>query len=241
MTYKRSVTPIDDLTPSINIIRRPRRARRRRGLGDATEDFLINLVNQTAAAGQEISSAAGQAADAGSDITGATGPQNFVNKGGICKPADRATLDAVADFQKQLNRVAEVKGFVKIAIDGDLGPATLTSFRQAQGNSGFSVIGDASSCVTLGANLSVASASVRAFADRIGAPSASSVSQPRPLTTPSFVNPSTGAETKVSAPGTGSITDVVRSMTTPMKLALGGMAVGIGYFLFVDKKKRQRR
>lgn len=249
MTYQRSMRPINDTGgTTVNLARRPRRSRTRPrgGLGGFLDDIdkalgtnfsggqdrAVDAASMAQAQQDEIQQGI-DAANAGANppATGAS----FVNKNGVCKPADRKTLDAVADLQKQLNRCAAVKGFTRIAVDGDLGNATLTLFRQVQSNSGFSVIGDATNCMTLGAGIDGALASTQSFADRLGAPNSGNVASPPPATTPSFVNPVTGQETKVPNPGSGFFGNI----STPMKLAIGGVGLGIGYLLFFDKKRRR--
>lgn len=159
---------------------------------------------------------------------------------GICKPMDKATLDVVVIFQNNLNRVAQMKGFSKIAPDGDIGPATLALFRSVQAASGGSVAGNGSSCVGIGPDLNDINRQVAALADSLGAPA--KVSGPAPIAPPSFVTP-TGQTVAVPNAGAGSIFDVVKNMSTPMKLTLAGLGVGIGYFAFfaTNRARRARR
>jgi hypothetical protein len=158
---------------------------------------------------------------------------------GICKPANKETLDVVVKFQKQLNRVAQAKGFTKIGPDGDIGPGTLALFRQVQSASSGTVEGNGQSCTGI-ANQSLPDISleVEALADVLGAPT--TVSGPAPATPPSFVNKQGGLTINPTA-GAGSILDVVKGMSTPMKVAMGGITLGIGYLLFTGVSKSKKR
>lgn len=158
---------------------------------------------------------------------------------GICKPANKETLDVVVKFQNQLNRVAHAKGFTKIGADGDIGPGTLALFRQVQSASSGTVSGNGQSCVGI-ANSSLPDilVEVEALADVLGAPS--TVTGPRPATTPSFVNNQGGLTANPNA-GAGSILDVFTKMSTPMKVAGVGIAAGIGFLLFTGAKTKKRK
>jgi hypothetical protein len=55
--------------------------------------------------------------------------------GTVCQPTSTQVLDRYYEFQRQLNRIAEVKGYSKIWVDGRIGPATLKLYSQATGGS----------------------------------------------------------------------------------------------------------
>lgn len=161
---------------------------------------------------------------------------------GVCKPANKETLVVVTNLQKQMNRVAQVKGFSKIGVDGDIGAGTLGLFRKVQAAFPDKISGDASSCSALTANslfggIDQIASQVQAVADGLGAPS--QVSGGFSIKTPSFVTPS-GREVAVPGAG-GSLIDAFRGMGTPMMLTFGGIMAGIGYFVFFDKPKRKGR
>jgi hypothetical protein len=50
---------------------------------------------------------------------------------GVAKPMDVATLDLFKELQRQLNRVAQLKGLSKIDVDGRIGPGTVKLYRLA--------------------------------------------------------------------------------------------------------------
>ena len=52
-----------------------------------------------------------------------------------CKPANFTALAAFKELQSQANRVAQMKGYKKIAVDGDLGPGTAALVNQILGMS----------------------------------------------------------------------------------------------------------
>lgn len=158
---------------------------------------------------------------------------------GICKPANKETLDVVVKFQKQLNRVAHAKGFTKIGPDGDIGPGTLALFRQVQSASSGTVSGNGQSCGGIAnASLPDISLEVEALADVLGAPA--TITSPKPASPPSFVNNQGGLTVNPNA-GAASVLDVFTKMSTPMKLAGVGIAAGIGFLLLVPMKKSKKR
>lgn len=50
---------------------------------------------------------------------------------GVVKPMDAATLDLFKELQRQLNRVAQAKGYPKIDVDGRIGPGTVKLYQRA--------------------------------------------------------------------------------------------------------------
>jgi hypothetical protein len=215
-------------------ITRHRRFLRRRGLGLGDDGFASLLAagfDQFVDATKQI---AGQADDpAITDIESPTPLQASVpvwnmSIPGICKPGDKNTLFTVTGFQKQLNRVADIKGIAKIGVDGDLGPKTLGLFRQVQSLAGGQISGDGSTCAGLTESLPVIAVQVAQFADSLGAPARTS-SPPAP--TPTFISQATGQEVKVPQAG-ASVADMFMGMSTPMKVAFAGVLGGIGYFAY---------
>lgn len=154
---------------------------------------------------------------------------SFKLVGNVCKPMTFDSLHAAQELQRQLNRIAQVKGLQKIAIDGAIGAGTVTLFASATGSS--------SDCSTIGANVVNLATAVQNQADAMGAPTL--------VTAPSSGAPislATAAGKIVKAPATtqaASILDTVGlgTLSTPMQLALAGAAVGIIYFIGKSAKK----
>src|SRR5262249_25118520 len=99
-----------------------------------------------------------------------TSASDFQVIGGACKPMNLPALAAAREYQGQLNRVAQVKGYGKISTDGAIGPATLALHRLVQSAAGGSVMGDPSSCMGVAPDVDVLAVQIRAFADSLGAP-----------------------------------------------------------------------
>lgn len=151
---------------------------------------------------------------------------------GTCKPSDFATLAKFKAFQEQLNRVAQAKGFSKIAVDGDLGPGTVALARQVTQSNQLT-------CSTIAGQISTFTATVRTLADSLAAPS--KVSGPKPVTPPSIVN--AAGQVQLAPPGAGnpmaaSLYDAWAGIPTVGKVAAVGVLGGIGYMLL--KKKRRK-
>jgi hypothetical protein len=53
---------------------------------------------------------------------------------GVAKPMDVATLDLFKELQRQLNRVAQAKGYSKVDVDGRIGPGTVKLYGKAFGS-----------------------------------------------------------------------------------------------------------
>lgn len=159
---------------------------------------------------------------------------DFTSVGGVCKPKNLPALAAARAFQSQLNRVAQVKGWSKIATDGSIGPATLTLFRKIQSAAGAGTIGgDASSCLYIAADSDVLAAQVQAYADSIKAPA--TVSAAMSLSPPSIL---TKSGKTVIVPD-GGIAASLATLSGIEKIALVGVVGGIGYLLLHRRKKRR--
>jgi hypothetical protein len=158
------------------------------------------------------------------DVTAA----DFVVMGSVCKPRNFETLDKFKALQTQLNRGAEAKGVAKIAVDGDIGPATVKLLAAVTGGSASA---SASSIALVAEALT---AQVKSIADQAGIPS--KVSSPKPATTPAIVN---AAGAIVPQPVSASAMDAFNRMST-MELAIAGIVLGGGAFLLLGKKKRRK-
>jgi hypothetical protein len=166
---------------------------------------------------------------------GSTTSADFTVIGNVCKPKNLPALAAARSFQGQLNRVAHIKGFSKIVTDGAVGPATLALFRKVQATApAGSVMGDPSSCTTVAPDVDVLGAQIQAFADALGAPA--TVPSPISISPPTIV---TKSGKTVVAPDAG-IAGSLATLSSVEKIALLGVAGGIGYLLFTKAKKRRK-
>jgi hypothetical protein len=182
---------------------------------DASQANPADNVNQTVGGGFSTSSA------------------DFQTVAGVCKPMNFPALNAVRVFQGQLNRVAQMKGYGKIADDGAVGPATLTLFRQVQSAAGGSVMGDGSSCMGVAPDVDVLAAQIGAFADSLGAP-------PVVAAAASFKAPTilTKSGASIVAPDAG-IAGELAKLSGIEKMALLGVGGAILYLTFGKKKRRK--
>lgn len=146
---------------------------------------------------------------------------------GICKPTNAAALQAVLELQRQMNRVAQSKGFTKIQVDGDVGPGSLALYAKIDGTT-------PGSCLVLAMAAPALAARYKATADASGVPAM--VAQPSPSSTPSYVT-ATGKSVSVSTPESG-IGGAFNGLSTPMKLAVAGAAIAVGLAVFGKKKRR---
>lgn len=143
---------------------------------------------------------------------------------GVCKPSNTATLELVYDLQRQLNRVAQVRGLTKTAVDGDIGPGTVKLFN--------AVMKSSMGCAEIGAQITMFTSSVRVLAESLQAPT--QVASPTPAKPPSFVSPATGLDVVAPKPIAGKLSDTF-GLSTPVLALLGVAAVGAGYYLYKRK------
>ncbi len=203
----------------------------RRGVGDLLDD--IDTIMQ----GGAIQASQAEPADNITQTANgtSTSSSDFVSQGGVCRAQNLPALTAVRQLQGQLNRVAQVKGYSKIAADGTIGPATLALFRLVQTAAGpGTIMGDASACINIGADSDVLGQQVQSYADALGAPAV--VSPALSLGVPSIV---TRSGQTVLAPDAGIAGSLARLSGTE-QLALLAVAGGIGYLLITKKKKRRK-
>jgi hypothetical protein len=160
---------------------------------------------------------------------------DFVNVNGVCKPRNFPALAASRAFQGQLNRVAQAKGYSKISTDGAVGPATMALFKKVQAAApAGQIMGDASTCLNIAADVDVLGQQIQVFADTLGAPGV--VSGPALSIAPPTIVTKSGKT--VLAPDAGLLGSLA-GMSDVGKLALLGVAGGLGYVLI--KKRRQGR
>jgi hypothetical protein len=203
----------------------------RRGVGsdDTLADIFDAIFGAVDASSADPADAVGQTAGGGTSTSAA----DFTNIAGVCKPKNFPALAAAREFQRQMNRVAQVKGFSKISSDGAIGPATLALLRRVQAVASGGVMGDASACTGVAPDVDILGGQVKALADSLGAPA--TVSEPLALALPTIV---TKSNKTVLAPDAGILGELA-TMSSIEKLALLGLAGGLGYLLLGMKKRRK--
>jgi hypothetical protein len=166
---------------------------------------------------------------------------------GVCKPSTVAALTTFKRMQHNLNRCAVVSGASTIAVDGDIGPGTVTLFGRLKSHLGTYALGNndtnaaikiaaaGSSCSSIAAVADVIANIAESYADDQNAPT--SPPAPKPIKPPTLVS-STGLETP--APAGSNLLAVWGTTSTPVKLAALGILGGIGYFAFMKKPRRRR-
>lgn len=151
---------------------------------------------------------------------------------GTCKPSDAYTLGVFKELQMQLNRVAQARSLAKIAVDGDIGPGTVSLANKA--------IGAPANCVAIAGAADGYTNQAKIMADNAGVPG--SVSSPAPTRPSTLVNAATGVETL--APSTGiaaSLTNAFSGMSPLGKALAIGIVGGLGYVLLVKPPKKGAR
>lgn len=212
------------------LARRPPVIRRKPGMGD--DLFDIGALFDAVSADQA------PPADNVNQTTGGgttTSASDFTSVSGVCKPQNFPALQAVQEFQRQLNRVAQVKGLGKIGVDGAVGPKTVALFKSVQSIGAGSIMGDASSCMGIAPDVDVLAAQIRDLADTLGAPA--TVSGPISIMPATIV---TKSGKTVVAPDAGIIGSLA-TLGSVEKVALLGIVGGIGYILLNKKKTTKRR
>lgn len=192
-------------------------------------DFIGQVVNTMngleTATTDDVATASG-----GTSIT----TSDFTQAGGICKAANITALNYVKELQRQLNRVAQVKGFAKVGVDGEVGPGTLSLFTKVQtaaGTGAGAILGTPSSCMGVAPDADVLSAQVAAYANSIGAPAIASAAFTGHA--PTIVRPN-GQE--VAAAG---LFDTFDRLPALEKFAVLGVFGGIGYMLMAGKRRKK--
>lgn len=206
------------------------RAMRRRpapAMGDYVDDILALFFGGPADPSDSVDQTANGTTTSAADFTSA---------GGVCKPQNFPALGAVREFQNQLNRVAEKKGFKKITVDGSVGPATLTLFKQVQAISGGAVMGDGSSCMGVAPDVDILASQIKPIADALGAPA--TVSGPT-IAAPAIPTVVTKSGKTVVDPAAGGAVGALAGMSSVEKIALLAVAGGVGYLLISGKKRRR--
>jgi len=167
-----------------------------------------------------------------SDVTVAPMPLAFnsTKYPGLCKPSDVATLAAFKNLQSQMNRLAQAKALPKIAVDGDIGPGTVSLASK------LGLIGAGATCSAIAVAATFFALQAKNAADKLGAPT--TVSGPAPAHPPTLVN-AAGAEFAAPAPSIGEgVMGFFTNLSTFEEVAAVGILGGIGYFVLAKKRKR---
>lgn len=199
------------------------------------------IVDGLASSSVEDANAAGDNVGATADGSGSISMSDFKNVGGVCKPMNFPALNYAKSLQAQMNRVAQVKGWSKIGVDGAIGPAVLALYTKIKAAAFPPLMGDTSSCAYIAADADVLADQVRQMADSLNAPP--SVSGPA-TPAPSIVTKS--GKTVIAPPAAGSIgvaaiDGAFGGMSGGQKVVFAGLVGGIGYVLYKKSHKKGRR
>lgn len=164
---------------------------------------------------------------------------DFKNVGGVCTATNFPALRHVTAMQAQMNRIAEKKGWGKIAVDGKVGTGTLALFKKIQAAANGDIMGDTSSCLYIAADADVLTEQLATYANALGAPA--KVSGPPAVATVTTIT----GKTLSAPPGSGiaaSLSSAFAGMSSGQKLALAGMTGGIAFLIHkkLNKKGKKR-
>jgi hypothetical protein len=139
------------------------------------------------------------------------------------------------DLQAQLNRIAAVKGFSRISVDGYIGPGTLSLYKKATGITIGSVNTMAQFLLAPGSGVT---AKVRSIADAAKAPSSvsSAPGRGRPATVAAGGQVDNSGATEPGFIERIMVGDI-GAFVSPVGIAVVGV-VGVGVF-FLAKRKRK--
>lgn len=198
----------------------------------AASGFVNGVASGAAAPGDNVNATA--------DGSGSISISDFKNVGGVCKPMNFPALNFARALQGQMNRVAQVKGWGKIAADGAIGPGTVALFAKIKAAYPSTVMGDTSSCSFIAADADVLAEQVRQVADSLKAPATVSAA---PGAAPSITTKSGAVVLAPTSSGTGvSLIDgAIGGMSTGQKVVLAGLVGGIGYVLYKKSKKGSKK
>lgn len=168
------------------------------------------------------------------DSNGGLTPSDFNSTRfpGVCKPTNQRALDKIMEYQRQMNRLAHSKGFAKIAVDGDVGPATLQLLAKVSpANAG-------QTCLNAAISADMMTPVFKAQADAAGV--SATVAGPRPASVPTYITPSGVIKPSATAGAAGSLIDTVNQMSTGQKMLAAALLGGIGYFGYKELKKGKK-
>lgn len=166
---------------------------------------------------------------------------------GIVKPSTASTLVMFKKMQSQLDRIAAVKGIAPIAVDGDVGPGTVSLFGAVKADiaayamflqdiAASTKIALATSAVQIATIADVIADEAENYADSLNAPS----NPPKPAPSkPSTLVLSTGQE--VPAPMSANILEAWSNLGTTGQLVALAALGGVGWYLVKSSKRSPRR
>ena len=154
---------------------------------------------------------------------------NCTKYAGVCKPTNANALAQVQEAQRQLNRVAQAKGFSKITVDGDVGPKMVALAQKALGTGGVTA-----SVSSVALNVDSIAPLAKSLADSAGAPA--TVSQPAPIVQPSYIPP--GAPAPIAVPQAGGFIPPIGGLSQNQMLILAAVGGFIVYKKFIKKGRR---
>lgn len=202
--------------------------------------FDFSVLSQLFSGMPDADPAADPSLVGGSTVT--SSDFNCVKYPGICKPMNLRALQTVQALQAQMNRVAQVKGMGKIAVDGAIGPGTLALFNQVAAASQGTpyVMSPVGSTPLLAADADVYASQCAGLANALGAPA--QVSAPSANSPVTLVNRA-GAELKApkanqDMAGAG-ILAAFNGMSTVAQVAVVGIG-GFAVLKFMKKRKGRR-
>lgn len=142
---------------------------------------------------------------------------------GKCYATNAATLEKFKELQRQLNRLASIRGWTMTEVDGYIGPATIELFTKVYG---------AQSCSQIALFTEAYIPQVKALADQGGAKA--TVTMPKPASPPAYIPP--GSTTLVPQPATSSALDMFAGvgLSSTHLMLIGG---GIVAIMVLKKRK----
>lgn len=201
---------------------------------DAAAQQQVDQIVQQVSGGKPTAPATTTAS--GSTSTSAVGGGDFVTVSGVCKPKNFVALAAAKDFQMQLNRAAKSKGAGSTAIDGAIGPASVSLLKKV---SPTAVVG---ACGEITAKLSALTSALKNIADAAGVPAITPTDIAKAAPAGSItVTTTTGKSLEFKPPGAvASIGDKLKSLPETVKI-VGGGAIVLGGILLFKKLRSGRR
>lgn len=169
-------------------------------------------------------------------------PTSFKTVNGVCVPQTKAASIAAQNLQIQMNRIAKAQAFPPIVTDGQIGPHTI-ALLNAISTMTPGTVGTFSSCTQISTICNSLTASVQGVADSINAPSASAAAPGTQSQGNAVLIAPSGKVFSAPVVDSTSILDSIGlgNLSTTEQLALAGIALGIGYFLFKGSKKKRSR
>jgi len=147
---------------------------------------------------------------------------------GKCYATNTATLEKFKELQRQLNRVAKLRGYSLLSIDGYIGPDTIALFTK--------VYASQQSCSQIALFTEAYIPQIKAMADQGGAPKV--VTAPKPATPPAYIPPT--STSLVPQPASASVMDAFAGfgLSSTQLMIVAGLGAFIVYKKFIKKARR---